>query len=79
VERAVEEAESRVSEWEGRVSAIRAQLEDPALYAAPEGATRARELGRDLEAARASLERALEDWESASTEKAKALAADEGR
>ena len=79
VERAVEEAESRVSEWEGRVAAIRAQLEDPALYAAPDGAMRARALGRDLEAARASLDRALEEWEAASTAKAKTLAADERR
>jgi ATP-binding cassette subfamily F protein 3 len=79
VERAVEEAESRVSEWEARVAAIRAQLEDPALYAAPDGAMRAGALGRDLETARTSLERSLEEWEAASMAKAKALAADERR
>jgi ATP-binding cassette subfamily F protein 3 len=78
-ERAVEEAESRVSECEVRVAAIRGQLEDPALYATSDGAVRARALGRDLEAARTTLERALEEWEAASTAKAKALAADERR
>jgi ATP-binding cassette, subfamily F, member 3 len=65
-ERAVEEAESRVSECEARVAAIRGQLEDPALYATASGSTQAHELGVQLEAAREELERALQKWEKAS-------------
>ena len=41
-ERAVAEAEARVAEWEARVAALRAQLEDPALYVTPDGAARGR-------------------------------------
>ena len=43
-----------------------AQLEDPALYLAPDGAERAHRLGAELEAARLELEAAFEEWESAS-------------
>jgi ATP-binding cassette, subfamily F, member 3 len=64
-ERAVAEAESEVAAWEGRVESVRAALEDPALYLAPDGARRASELGRELEAARRGLEAAFARWESA--------------
>ena len=64
--RALEEAEARVTACEARVSAIAAQLEDPALYATNDGAIRAGALGKELEIARAELDRALEAWEAAS-------------
>jgi len=62
----VEKAEARVTKGESRVAAIRAQLEDPALYGTPEGTARARTLGAELETARAELEAALREWETAS-------------
>jgi ATP-binding cassette subfamily F protein 3 len=64
--RALEAAEARVTECETKVAAIRSQLEDPALYATQEGAARAQTLGKDLDAARLELERALSDWERVS-------------
>jgi ATP-binding cassette subfamily F protein 3 len=67
--RALEAAEARVTGCEARVAAIRAQLEDPALYATSEGASRAQGLGKELEAARVELEQALRAWEVASEEK----------
>jgi ATP-binding cassette, subfamily F, member 3 len=63
---AVEKAEARVTKGESRVAAIRAQLEDPALYGTPEGTARARTLGAELETARSELEAALREWEAAS-------------
>jgi len=64
-ERAVSEAEGEVSAWEQRVESLRAALEDPQLYLTQDGARRATELGRDLEAARRGLDEALARWESA--------------
>ena len=64
-ERAVAEAEQRVGEGEQRVAGLRAQLEDPALYLAPDGAARAHRLGAELEEARVQLEAAFEEWEAA--------------
>jgi ATP-binding cassette subfamily F protein 3 len=68
--RALESAEARVSDCEAKVAAIRAQLEDPALYATNEGAARAQALGKELDAARIELEDALREWELASEGKA---------
>lgn len=65
-ERALADAEARVTEWEGRIAALQSELEDPALYLHPEGAARAGVLGGQLETARAELERAFERWEAAS-------------
>jgi ATP-binding cassette, subfamily F, member 3 len=65
-ERKLAEAESTVTECEARVAAIRARLEDPALYATTDGAAQAHSLGMELETARAALERALQQWEGAS-------------
>jgi ATP-binding cassette subfamily F protein 3 len=76
-QRTLEQAEARVTECEGRVAAIRTQLEDPELYATASGAARAQRLGIDLEAARAELQSALREWEAASA--AGELAADEHR
>ncbi len=64
-ERAVTEAEQRVGRCERRVVDIGAQLEDPAMYLAPDGAERARQLGIELEEARAELEAAFAAWEAA--------------
>jgi hypothetical protein len=61
----VAEAEQCVADRERRVADLGAQLEDPALYLAPEGAERARRLGAELEEARAALEAAFAGWESA--------------
>jgi ATP-binding cassette subfamily F protein 3 len=65
-ERRLTDAETRVTDCEARVVAIRARLEDPALYATPEGSAQARTLGSDLETARAELDKALAQWEAAS-------------
>ena len=65
-QRAVEEAEARVTTCEARVAALRAQLEDPALYSTPAGSAQAQKLGITLEAARTELDRALKEWETAS-------------
>jgi ATP-binding cassette subfamily F protein 3 len=64
-QRAVEQAEERVAACESRVATIRAQLEDPELYAAASGPEQAHTLGKELEAAREELERALQEWEAA--------------
>jgi ATP-binding cassette, subfamily F, member 3 len=65
-ERRLADAEKAVADRETRVAAIRAQLEDPALYATSEGASQAHTLGTELEVARSELERALAEWEAAS-------------
>jgi ATPase subunit of ABC transporter with duplicated ATPase domains len=46
-ERALAEAESRVGEREARVAELREQLEDPALYLAPDAAATAARLGAE--------------------------------
>jgi ATP-binding cassette, subfamily F, member 3 len=63
---ALEQAEARVIACEERVASIRAQLEDPELYATASGSARAHVLGGELETARSELERAFKDWEQAS-------------
>jgi ATP-binding cassette subfamily F protein 3 len=64
-ERKLADAEAAVTEWETRVAEIQARLEDPALYTTEEGATQARALGQELEAARQELEGAFGQWELA--------------
>jgi ATP-binding cassette subfamily F protein 3 len=66
-ERRLAEVETAVTEGEARVAAIKARLEDPALYATAEGAQEAITLGRELEVARADLERAFAEWEAATS------------
>jgi ATP-binding cassette, subfamily F, member 3 len=65
--KALEAAEGRVAECEARVEQIRRRLEDPELYATNEGAVEAITLGKELDVARTELERALAEWEAAST------------
>jgi hypothetical protein len=54
-----------VGEGEQRVADLRAQLEDPAMYLAPDAAERAQMLGAKLEEARVELEAAFAEWEAA--------------
>ncbi|HEX5003963.1 MAG TPA: ABC-F family ATP-binding cassette domain-containing protein [Gemmatimonadales bacterium] len=61
-------AESRVARAEQRVTALREELEDPALYATAEGGKRAARLGVDLEAARREFEVAFAEWEAGTAE-----------
>jgi large subunit ribosomal protein L20 len=63
----VAEAEAAVAEAETRVEALRARLEDPALYTSSDGPREAARLGAELEGARTVLERAFARWEAAST------------
>jgi ATP-binding cassette subfamily F protein 3 len=65
---ALASAEARVAAAEAAVAAIRQQMEDPALYATPDGGRRAARLGSDLEAARRELEAAFTAWEGATAE-----------
>jgi ATP-binding cassette subfamily F protein 3 len=66
-ERALAQAEAAVTEWEARVAALRASLEDPALYATTEGGVQAHAIGGELELARKELERAFAQWEAATS------------
>ena len=63
-ERELAAAEGEVAECEARLAAVTAQLDDPELYVRRDSAARSAALGRELEAARASLDRALAKWES---------------
>jgi ATP-binding cassette, subfamily F, member 3 len=76
-QRALEDAEARVTACEARLAAVRSRLEDPAIYATQEGLLEARALGRELDDARAELDRAYIDWEIA--ERGERSAADERR
>jgi ATP-binding cassette subfamily F protein 3 len=64
-ERKLADAEAAVTAREACVAEIRARLEDPELYATPEGALQAGKLGKELEAARAELDAAFAQWEAA--------------
>ena len=66
-ERRLAEVEAVVTKGEARVAGIKTRLEDPALYATTEGAQEAVTLGRELEVARAELERAFAEWEAATS------------
>lgn len=64
--RELAEAESAVAAAEAVLQGIRAQLEDPALYATADGPRLATRLGVALEAARVEFDRAFARWERAS-------------
>ena len=66
-ERRLAEVEAAVTRGEARVAGIKTRLEDPALYATPQGAQEAVTLGQELEAARSELERAFAEWEAATS------------
>jgi ATP-binding cassette subfamily F protein 3 len=60
--KAVAAAEARVADLERLAGELEGALQDPALYAAPEGVRRATELGARLESVRSQLEQAIEEW-----------------
>jgi len=68
VRRAVEDAERDVAACERRLAEIEVALADPGLYSTPDGVRRSGELGRELEATKAALDRAFEAWGRASAE-----------
>lgn len=63
--RKAEEAAARAERLEAKVAELVKALEDPSLYTTPEGTARALAMGRDLDKARAELDRALEAWAAA--------------
>jgi len=65
-QRDVEDLEQRIESLEGRIQAVTATLDDPELYTKPQGVTRAAGMGKELDALKAELERALEMWTAAS-------------
>jgi ATP-binding cassette subfamily F protein 3 len=57
------QAEQRVSQLDGEVSALTKTLDDPELYTKPGGVERAHKLGAQLDTLRARLDKALAAWE----------------
>jgi ATP-binding cassette subfamily F protein 3 len=72
-QRDVEVAEQEVARLERTISELTTTLADPQLYMRADGAASAARLGAELDRARASLDRAMERWTSA-TECAESLA-----
>jgi ATP-binding cassette subfamily F protein 3 len=62
----VSDLELEIQSLEARIETLTHELEDPSLYTRPNGVARAKKLGLDLDRLRRDLERALEDWTSAS-------------
>jgi ATP-binding cassette subfamily F protein 3 len=65
-QREVEVLEGRVQELEARIASITGALENPELYTTPEGVAQSTQMGTELEALKVELERALDDWTTAS-------------
>jgi ATP-binding cassette subfamily F protein 3 len=57
------QAEQRVSQLDGEVSALTKTLDDPELYTRPGGVEQAHKLGGQLDTLRARLDKALAAWE----------------
>jgi ATP-binding cassette subfamily F protein 3 len=70
-------AEARVAELEARVASLTAALDNPDLYARPDGVQEARRLGAELDERKSELDAALDAWASAS-ERVEALARQDG-
>jgi ATP-binding cassette subfamily F protein 3 len=66
--RAQASAEAKVNEMEGKVAELRRALDDGGLYLTGDGARKASDLAKSLEQATVALQRALAEWENASTE-----------
>jgi ATP-binding cassette subfamily F protein 3 len=64
--RRVTELETAINSLETRIGQLTHTLEDPELYTQTNGPRRANELGAELEGLKRDLERALEQWGSAS-------------
>jgi ATP-binding cassette subfamily F protein 3 len=60
--KAVAAAEARVADLERTAGELEGALQDPALYAPPEGVRRAADLGARLESVRSQLDQAIEEW-----------------
>jgi ATP-binding cassette, subfamily F, member 3 len=65
-QRELEQAEARIEELEGRISAVTSLLEDPELYNREGGVEEAGRLGDELERLKASLDQELGRWASLS-------------
>jgi ATP-binding cassette subfamily F protein 3 len=72
-QRDAEAAEQEVSKLERSISVLTTTLADPELYTTTDGAASATRLGAELDTAKTALERAIENWTSA-TERAESLA-----
>jgi ATP-binding cassette subfamily F protein 3 len=62
----VTDLETKIQTLESRVEALTAELEDPELYTKTSGVSRAKELGIELDRLKRDLERALDEWGTAS-------------
>ncbi len=60
--RALEDAEAEVTRWEAEVTRLQALLAEPDRYLSGEGVREAAALGRQLDAARRSLDEAFAGW-----------------
>jgi ATP-binding cassette, subfamily F, member 3 len=67
-EKALAESETAVNELETRIASLTAKLEDPALYTRAGGVEESARLGAELDAAKRTLDAALERWSAASEE-----------
>jgi ATP-binding cassette subfamily F protein 3 len=63
-QRELEAAEQAVERLEARVAELTRALEDPELYASPDGGRRAATMGAELERAKGELDAALARWEA---------------
>src|SRR5262249_14199342 len=61
----VADLETQIEQIERRIDDVSRELEDPALYTRVDGVSRAKELGAQLDTLRPSLERALDEWGTA--------------
>jgi ATP-binding cassette subfamily F protein 3 len=64
-QRRVADLEAEIQRLEARTETLTRELEDPALYTRADGVQRASELGAELDELKTRLERALEDWGTA--------------
>jgi ATP-binding cassette subfamily F protein 3 len=61
----VADLEAEIQTLEARIETVTHELEDPELYTKPGGVQRAKELGAELNRLKPKLERALEEWGTA--------------
>jgi ATP-binding cassette subfamily F protein 3 len=64
-QRRVADLEAEIQQLESRTDALTRELEDPELYTRADGVQRAGALGAELDQLKPQLERALEDWGTA--------------
>jgi ATPase subunit of ABC transporter with duplicated ATPase domains len=64
-QRRVEELEAEILQLETRTDTLTRELEDPGLYTRADGVQRAVELGAELDRLKPRMERALEQWTTA--------------